>query len=223
MPCRWLVAAPSPAPRRPRLGLHHRRALPAGEIAFSAIYKGVCIVALGASPVATLAFEIVLSTGSLFSTPTPGWPATGCGGWRRHARHAPRPPLHRRRRAERQLRLQLLLVGPARRHLPAGAAAAARDHADWDSYPAPLTYRSLTVPRAGRQPICSHPVRGKAHCSSFGDRLVTLGVFVARASRRSACAGASRSVGADAHAGHARDRRHEHGAHSSPRRRAAPS
>jgi len=38
-----------------------------GEIAVSTIYKGVCIVALGASPEAALAFEIVLSTGSLFS------------------------------------------------------------------------------------------------------------------------------------------------------------
>jgi sterol desaturase/sphingolipid hydroxylase (fatty acid hydroxylase superfamily) len=38
-----------------------------GEIALSTIYKGACIVALGASPEAALAFEIVLSTGSLFS------------------------------------------------------------------------------------------------------------------------------------------------------------
>jgi len=38
-----------------------------GEIALSALYKGAGIVALGASPGATLAFEIVLSTGSLFS------------------------------------------------------------------------------------------------------------------------------------------------------------
>ena len=38
-----------------------------GEIAISTVYKGACIIALGASPEATLAFEIVLSTGSLFS------------------------------------------------------------------------------------------------------------------------------------------------------------
>ena len=37
------------------------------EIALSTLYKGAAIVALGASPEATLAFEIVLSTGSLFS------------------------------------------------------------------------------------------------------------------------------------------------------------
>lgn len=38
-----------------------------GEIAISTLFKGACIVALGATPEATLAFEIILSTGSLFS------------------------------------------------------------------------------------------------------------------------------------------------------------
>ena len=38
-----------------------------GEIAISTLYKGAWIVALGASPEATLIFEIILSTGSLFS------------------------------------------------------------------------------------------------------------------------------------------------------------
>ena len=37
------------------------------EIAISTVYKGACIVALGASPSATVAFELLLSLGSLFS------------------------------------------------------------------------------------------------------------------------------------------------------------
>jgi sterol desaturase/sphingolipid hydroxylase (fatty acid hydroxylase superfamily) len=37
------------------------------EIAISTVYKGVCIVALGASPGATVTFELLLSLGSLFS------------------------------------------------------------------------------------------------------------------------------------------------------------
>ena len=128
-----------------------------GEIAVSTIYKGVCIVALGGSPLATLAFEIVLSTGSLFSHANArlaGDRLLAAGV--RHARHAPRPPLHRRRRAECQLRLQLLVVGPARGHLPAGAAAAARDDADWDRY------RSVVAPGGGSPAlICSSPCRAR--------------------------------------------------------------
>jgi sterol desaturase/sphingolipid hydroxylase (fatty acid hydroxylase superfamily) len=38
-----------------------------GEIAISTLYKGGCIVALGASPSTTVAFELLLSLGSLFS------------------------------------------------------------------------------------------------------------------------------------------------------------
>ncbi len=37
------------------------------EIAISTAYKGLCIVVLGASPAATVAFELLLSLGSLFS------------------------------------------------------------------------------------------------------------------------------------------------------------
>ena len=110
-----------------------------GEIALSTLYKGAWIVAIGASPEATLLFEIILSTGSLFSHANARVP--GDGFWRlaaRHARHAPRAPLHRRRRAERQLRLQLLLVGSARGHLPAGAAPSPRDHAARARSAAPL-------------------------------------------------------------------------------------
>jgi len=38
-----------------------------GEIAISTGYKGACIVLLGASPAAAVAFELILSLGSLFS------------------------------------------------------------------------------------------------------------------------------------------------------------
>ena len=109
-----------------------------GEIALSTVYKGAGIVALGASPEAMLAFEIVLSTGSLFSHANAAGRRSVLAAAVRHARHAPRAPLHRRRRAEHQLRLQPLVVGPARRHLPAVAAAAARNDADRDRRGAPL-------------------------------------------------------------------------------------
>ena len=51
-----------------------------GEIALSTLYKGAWIVAIGASPEATLLFEIILSTGSLFSHANARVP--GDGFWR---------------------------------------------------------------------------------------------------------------------------------------------
>ena len=101
-----------------------------GEIALSALYKGAGIVALGASPGATLAFEIVLSTGSLFSHANAR--VAGERFWRLLL---VTPDMHRVHHStdgveqNTNFGFSFSWWDRIRRHLPAGAAPATRDHA----------------------------------------------------------------------------------------------
>ena len=92
------------------------------EILLSVALKLAAVIVIGPAALAVVIFEVLLNGTSMFNHGNLRLPAGLDRVLRlvsRHPRHAPRPPLRRRGRDQQQFRLQLPLVGPPLRHLPA--------------------------------------------------------------------------------------------------------
>ena len=137
------------------------------EIVLSMLIKFAVVAALGAPALAVLVFEVLLNATSMFNHSQRAHAAAR----RRHralaggdARHAPRAPLHHPGRDRQQFRLQLSLVGPAVRHLPARAARRPPRHdhrhrgVPRSSRAAPRPHADPAVPRR-----CGGPRRPRSH------------------------------------------------------------
>ena len=103
------------------------------EMLLSVGFKAGVIMVLGPPVVAVVLFEVLLNAGSLFSHANLRLPATVDGLLRavtRHARHASCASLRRSDGDEHQLRVYLVVVGSAPRHLSGAAEIGARRHGD---------------------------------------------------------------------------------------------
>ena len=95
------------------------------EMALSMLIKLATISVLGPPVLAVLIFEVLLNATAMFNHGNirlPVGAGPGAALVPGDTRHAPRAPLGRGRREQRQLRFQPALVGPVVRHLPRAAA-----------------------------------------------------------------------------------------------------